>query len=92
MVTTITGELQVDGVIPGGVNIPIPVVAEAFTTMDPETFEEAFGIGRPGHVDEIVVFCKIGKRSLSAARFLISQGYTNVKSYSGLDDWKANQK
>ena len=80
IVTVLAGELEADGVIPGGINIPISVVPEAFTIMDPKTFIDLFEIPPPDRSDDIVVYCKIGKRSLSAATFLHSQGYTKVKS------------
>jgi len=87
------GELETEGTIPGGVNVPTPVFAAAFSAVtNLDDFRESFGIDRPAKSDHIVVYCKIGKRSMQAAKFLVSNGYTKVENYSGLDDWKANMQ
>lgn len=82
-------ELESKGIIPGGVNVPTPEFAMAFTALSPTEFEEQYGFARPGTTDELVVYCQIGKRSMEAARYLARHGYTDVKNYSGLDDWTA---
>jgi len=86
-------ELVTKGTIPGGVNVPTKVFAEAFSTMDPADFESRFGAPRPEAEDEVVIYCQTGKRSMEAARYLATfYGYTQAKSYSGLIDWTAHKQ
>ena len=85
-------ELETKGVIPGGVNVPTPVFAEAFSTMEPAEFKKRFGVNRPDPAsDEVVLYCQVGKRSMEAARYLARHGYVKVQNYSGLNDWTENQ-
>ena len=85
-------ELETKGVIPGGVNVPTPEFAAAFSTMDPAEFKKRFGIERPSPSEDVVLYCQVGKRSMEAARYLARHGYSHVKNYSGLNDWTANNK
>lgn len=36
----------------------------------------------------ILVYCRSGRRSKNAAEALVSLGYTNVKEFGGIIDWK----
>ena len=36
----------------------------------------------------ILVFCRSGRRSKIAAEALVKLGYTNVKEFGGINDWK----
>ena len=36
----------------------------------------------------ILVYCRSGRRSKNAAATLVSLGYTNVKEFGGIIDWK----
>ena len=42
----ISGEFESDGRIPGGVNVPTPLFAQAFSQLDEESFEDHFGISK----------------------------------------------
>ena len=36
----------------------------------------------------ILVYCRTGRRSKNAANNLATLGYTNVKEFGGINDWK----
>ena len=36
----------------------------------------------------ILVYCRSGRRSKNAANELVALGYTNVKEFGGINDWK----
>ena len=36
----------------------------------------------------ILVYCRSGRRSKIAAEYLIELGYTNIKEFGGIIDWK----
>lgn len=36
---------------------------------------------------KILVYCRSGNRSATAAKILISMGYTNVYDFGGINDW-----
>jgi rhodanese-related sulfurtransferase len=50
-------------------------------------FEDTHGFPKPAPNDKIVVYCKAGVRSASAAGFLAQQGYRDVSNYPGYMDW-----
>lgn len=41
----------------------------------------------PNKEEIILVYCRSGNRSATAARELISQGYTNVFDFGGINNW-----
>lgn len=66
--------------IPSAVNIPNGVL---IFKMDSEEFWESKFLYPPEKDDEIVLYCKKGKRSILAADKLQKLGYTNVKYVPG---------
>jgi phage shock protein E len=41
---------------------------------------------------QFYVYCKAGVRSRDAMRFMMTQGFKNIKNYKGgFDDWKRNK-
>ena len=36
----------------------------------------------------ILVYCRSGRRSKNAANELVALGYTNIKEFGGINDWK----
>jgi rhodanese-related sulfurtransferase len=72
------------GYIPGAINIPGGVL---IFKMENEAFWDNEMIYPPEKTDEIIVYCKKGKRSVIAADYLNRLGYENVKFLEG--GWKA---
>ena len=71
-----TGEEFAEGHIPGAILIPdyeIKKRAEEILTDKDQL---------------ILVYCRSGRRSKNAARDLADLGYTNVKEFGGIIDWK----
>lgn len=71
------------GYIPGAVNIPRGVLE---FKIDNEAFWEAAMLYMPLKDEEIILYCKKGKRSILAADALQKLGYTNVTYLEG--GWK----
>jgi len=62
--------------IPGAVLFPI-------SEMGPVSIEKAF----PDKDSLILIYCRSGNRSKSAASYFASRGYTNVYEFGGIYDW-----
>ena len=71
------------GYIPGAVNIPRGVIEFKIGNED---FWDAAMLYMPEKNEEIIVYCKKGKRSLLAGQTLKKLGYTNVTYVEG--GWK----
>ena len=63
------------GSIPSSVNIPLSTLSEALY-MNPVRFKEKFGFEKPKRDQEIVFYCRSGKRSASASDIALKNGYT----------------
>ncbi len=72
------------GYIPGAINIPGGVL---IFRMGSEEFWDNEMIYTPEKTDKIIVYCKKGKRSIIAAKYLERLGYRNVMFLDG--GWKA---
>ncbi len=64
------------GHIPGAMLIPHETIAEKAPEMLPD--KDAL----------ILVYCRSGRRSKIASEALAKLGYTNVKEFGGINDWK----
>ena len=64
------------GYIPGAILLPHEQVNELAPTMLPQ--KDAL----------ILVYCRSGRRSQIAAEALANLGYSNVKEFGGIIDWK----
>ncbi len=71
------------GLIPGSINLPGGLV---IFKMDDDIFWEGEMTYTPEKTDEIIVYCKKGKRSVMAADALEKLGYKNVTYLDG--GWK----
>lgn len=71
------------GYIPGAVNIPRGVIE--FKINNEDFWEEAM-LYMPEKDEEIIVYCKKGKRSILAAQTLQQLGFTNITFLK--DGWK----
>lgn len=76
------------GYIPGSINIPAGTILFNITN---EKFWEDQMMYTPDLDDEIIVYCKKGKRSVLAANFLRQLGYKNIKYIKGgWKNWEMN--
>jgi len=76
------------GYIPGSINIPAGTIL--FNITNEKFFEDQM-MYTPELEDEIVVYCKKGKRSIMAAKYLTQLGYKNVKYIDGgWKNWEMN--
>ncbi|CEL57545.1 Putative thiosulfate sulfurtransferase, mitochondrial OS=Schizosaccharomyces pombe (strain 972 / ATCC 24843) GN=SPAC4H3,07c PE=3 SV=2 [Rhizoctonia solani AG-1 IB] len=70
------------GSIPSSVPLPLSVFAEALRAPEDE-FRNKHGFKKPTQNQEIIVYCRSGKRSATAADIAHKYGFTNIKNYSG---------
>ena len=63
------------GHIPGAILIPYTQIEEKAAAMLPDKAQL------------ILVYCRSGRRSKSAAEALAELGYTNIKEFGGIIDW-----
>lgn len=76
--------------IPNSVNIPFTSDPEAMK-LSPEAFEEKYNFKKPEKSQELVFFCKKGRRAEAAEQIARSCGFENTAVYPGsMDDWVAN--
>jgi len=76
------------GYIPGAINISRGLLE---FKMDNEKFWEDQFLYLPEKTDEIIVYCKKGKRGILAADALKSLGFANVKNLTGgWKNWEMN--
>ena len=80
----------VEGTIPTARLIPLAEVSDALTRTPPEAFKKRYGFARPEFSDEIVFYCRSGKRADMACALADRNGYLNVVNYAGSYlDWVA---
>jgi len=70
------------GTIPSAVNLPLSVLANSLH-LHHGAFKARFGWEKPRKDQEIVFFCRSGKRSASACDIAKRNGYTNILNYKG---------
>ena len=63
------------GMIPSAVNIPLADLGNTLT-LNPVAFKAKFGFEKPQKDQEIVVYCRSGKRSATSADIMKRHGYT----------------
>ncbi|KAI0048431.1 endoplasmic reticulum protein [Auriscalpium vulgare] len=72
----------VSGMIPSAVNVPLSVLSGSLK-LSPAKFENRFGFKKPQQGQEVVFYCRSGKRSASAADVAKRNGFTNIFNYEG---------
>ncbi|KAI0314989.1 Rhodanese-like protein [Amylostereum chailletii] len=72
----------IQGSIPSSVNLPLTILSGSLN-MPAELFEKKFGWNKPQPEQEIVFYCRSGKRSASAGDIARRNGYQNVLNYEG---------
>lgn len=69
-------EEVVAGHIPGAVNVPLSAVLAGALALDAAAFHAQFGFDKPRADQEVVVYCKKGKRSSVACDSARKAGYS----------------
>lgn len=62
------------GSIPSSVNLPLSVLANSFN-LNAQAFRSQHGFDKPGKAQEVVFYCRSGKRSASACDIARRNGY-----------------
>ncbi|CCM02198.1 uncharacterized protein FIBRA_04278 [Fibroporia radiculosa] len=79
------------GSIPSAVNLPLSVLSGSLH-LDPVIFQERFGFQKPGRDQDIVFYCRSGKRAFTACDIAKRNGYTKLANYEGSWlDWTARE-
>ncbi|KAJ3411564.1 hypothetical protein HDV05_002033 [Chytridiales sp. JEL 0842] len=77
-----TPEEAAEGVIPKANVVPVQDLDLALR-LKPESFEKLYKFPLPGLDDNIVFYCRSGKRSTVATELARKLGYTRVRNYVG---------
>ncbi|KAL4068344.1 Rhodanese-like domain-containing protein [Scleroderma yunnanense] len=72
----------IQGSIPSAVNLPLSVLATSLH-LSPQDFRAQHGFDKPQKTQEIVFYCRSGKRSASACDIARRTGYENIFNYEG---------
>ncbi|KAF9157942.1 hypothetical protein DFQ26_008160 [Actinomortierella ambigua] len=70
------------GVIPTSHHIPVGTLQEALT-LEAKEFEARFGFKKFDKNDEVIFYCRSGRRSGIAFETAKSLGYSSVRNYAG---------
>ncbi|KAG9314653.1 Rhodanese-like domain-containing protein [Chiua virens] len=70
------------GSIPSSVNLPLSVLANSLN-LNAQAFRSQHGFDKPGKAQEIVFYCRSGKRSASACDIARRNGHENIINYEG---------
>ncbi|KAG0355036.1 hypothetical protein BGZ54_001324 [Gamsiella multidivaricata] len=70
------------GVIPTSHHVPLASIQEALSLPEKE-FEQRFGFKKFGKDDEVIFYCRSGRRSGMAFDLAKQLGYKGVRNYSG---------
>ncbi|KAF9138229.1 hypothetical protein BGX30_009397 [Mortierella sp. GBA39] len=76
-----SGEVA-QGVIPTSHHVPLANIQEALALPDKE-FEARFGFKKFGKDDEVIFYCRSGRRSGLAFDLARQLGYSGARNYSG---------
>jgi len=80
------------GSIPSAVNLPLTVLANSLH-LSREAFKNQFGFEKPARGQEVVFYCRSGKRAATACDIAKRNGYTNLANYKGSWlDWVEKEK
>ncbi|PCH33437.1 Rhodanese-like protein [Wolfiporia cocos MD-104 SS10] len=79
------------GSIPSSVNLPLSGLATSLH-LNATEFKAKHGFEKPKHDQEVVFYCRSGKRSASACDIAKRNGFTNISNYQGSWlDWSAKE-
>ncbi|WRT64118.1 uncharacterized protein IL334_001047 [Kwoniella shivajii] len=72
------------GSIPSAVNLPLSRLKDALDRgFNPGDFQREFAFSKPTYDQNIIFFCRSGKRSANASELAGEKGYPNVRNYAG---------
>lgn len=69
-------EELLQGYIPTAVNLPLTAILGGAFHMDADAFHERFGFDKPRRDQEVIIYCKKGKRSSIACDSAKKVGFT----------------
>ncbi|KAJ7169649.1 endoplasmic reticulum protein [Mycena filopes] len=72
----------IQGMIPSAVNLPLSVLSNSLNLL-PDAFKATYGFEKPKKSQEVIFYCRSGKRSTSASDVAKRNGYTNILNYTG---------
>jgi len=72
----------IQGSIPSSVNLPLSILSNSLH-LEEAAFKEKHGFRKPAKGQEIVFYCRSGKRSATACDIAKRNGYTNLSNYEG---------
>ena len=82
----------IQGSIPSSVNIPLSALGNDLH-LSAETFKSKYGFEKPRTHQELVFYCRSGRRSASASDIAKRNGYQNIFNYPGSWlDWVSKEK
>ncbi|CAH4035665.1 thiosulfate sulfurtransferase/rhodanese-like domain-containing protein 3 isoform X2 [Pieris brassicae] len=86
-------EVESTGKIPSSINIPLNTVSDTLASMPDDEFLKQYQRAKPSASDELIFYCKSGRRSQEALDKALKLGFSNSKSYLGSwEDWSSKQK
>ncbi|CAK1545932.1 unnamed protein product [Leptosia nina] len=86
-------EIESTGKIPSSINIPLGSVQDTLASMSDEEFQKQYQRAKPSPSDELIFYCRSGRRSTEALDKALKLGYNKSKSYLGSwEDWSSKQK
>ncbi|KAK8865898.1 hypothetical protein IAR55_001046 [Kwoniella newhampshirensis] len=72
------------GSIPSAVNLPLSRLKDALDRgFNAGDFQKEFAFSKPTYDQNIIFFCRSGKRSANAAELASERGYPNIRNYQG---------
>ncbi|KAF9456154.1 endoplasmic reticulum protein [Collybia nuda] len=72
----------IQGMIPSAVNLPLSVLGNSLH-LHHVAFKEKHGFEKPTKDQELIFYCRSGKRSASASDIAKRNGYKNILNYKG---------
>lgn len=77
------------GFIPSAFNVPLSNFEQSLS-LDASEFEHKFGFKKPAKSEEVVLYCRAGVRSTTAAGIAEKLGWASVGNYKGSwNDWES---
>ncbi|CAH4017964.1 unnamed protein product [Pieris brassicae] len=86
-------EIKTTGQIPSSINIPVKNIQEVLESMSEAEFQRKYHRRKPSQSDELIFYCKSGKRATEATNVALKLGYYKSKKYlPGWDGWNEKNK
>ncbi|KAJ7597277.1 Rhodanese-like protein [Mycena floridula] len=75
-------EEVVQGMLPSAVNLPLSVLANSLH-LAPQDFRDKYGFDKPKSKQEIIFYCRSGKRAATAGDIAKRSGFSKIFNYKG---------